>query len=806
MDFLPLPPDTEASSFEVQIDDVRDIEYDDGDFSTYPERQGWTERTVGEWLDLFQRPSREFTKFIERWLLFGTLSHFFRGGFEYKDLIRSVGDPPRLVLTMLPFRRFLEVDVQYELAVPWAFSLALFLHTQLAMSENDGDYDEYNLHITQTLVQSIETRRFKDPRSPEMAWVTGAWLEVLLSWEAVPSRIPECLNLSADHKSVVWKLLREQDWCPSDLITAFHRFNSSSLYFLHIISQRRPAKSSHRMIRVRREGQLPGGDSGPLLSSRGLCSPFLCGLNQLNDRDYITKHANGCNGCQNIQAHSETLFWILKKRRVPLIHFDKAGSITLVEKEHGMAYIAISHVWSDGLGNPHANALPHCQLQRLAGLIQGLRNRGYNSSLFWIDTICVPPDSAGLKEAQDSAMGLMRETYEHATAVLVLDSSLYGSTSIGKWPAENLMRIFCSRWTSRMWTYQEGVLAKSLYFQFSDTSIELGEEVQRLKDGANRIHQATIVAPLLKMYDAIRFLGNKESTFEENFVAACSSLGDRTTSVPSDEPLCLGTLLGLDVLHIAQTPPHLRMQEFWRMLPCVPTSILDSHLDRLDVPGLSWAPKTFLRSIQAQTRHGLPSHWEGGMGIGKAESITDNGLMIQRPGLLAKAGSIFMGPISFFKFENDDIWYTARAHTNGVRHAVPFKPFRSGQEWHSKFWIGPERGFESIGVILQRPCDMEFNEDPSLLLSEDRSTSIQHNQQAHLVAFKEEKDGIIHCEYLCHVTWERTLEKHNLDMLNHATPPGTGFYNEPCVREAEFGTLVSAVAQKKPAGQYWCIA
>lgn len=131
MDFLPLPPDAEASSFEVQIENIQDIEYDGGDFSTYPERQGWTERTVGEWLDLFQRPSREFTKFMERWLLFGMLSHFLHGTFEYKDLIRSVGDPPRLVLTMLPFRRFLEVEIRYKAAVMWAPMLAIGLHTQL---------------------------------------------------------------------------------------------------------------------------------------------------------------------------------------------------------------------------------------------------------------------------------------------------------------------------------------------------------------------------------------------------------------------------------------------------------------------------------------------------------------------------------------------------------------------------------------------------------------------------------------------------------------------------------------------------
>ena len=34
-------------------------------------------------------------------------------------------------------------------------------------------------------------------------------------------------------------------------------------------------------------------------------------------------------------------------------------------------YIALSHVWADGLGNPKANSLPQCQLRRIYKLLTG---------------------------------------------------------------------------------------------------------------------------------------------------------------------------------------------------------------------------------------------------------------------------------------------------------------------------------------------------------------------------------------------------------------------------------------------------
>ena len=76
----------------------------------------------------------------------------------------------------------------------------------------------------------------------------------------------------------------------------------------------------------------------------------------------------------------------------------------------------------------------------------------------------------------------------------------------------------------------------------------------------------------------------------------------RTVSVPSDEPLCVSTLLGLDTSYIA-IPPHMdeRMSRVWELIARknsnkVPVRIIFYLEDHIDIPGWRWAPRSFLSS------------------------------------------------------------------------------------------------------------------------------------------------------------------------------------------------------------------
>jgi hypothetical protein len=67
----------------------------------------------------------------------------------------------------------------------------------------------------------------------------------------------------------------------------------------------------------------------------------------------------------------------------------------------------------------------------------------------------------------------MRETYDRALAVLVLDTYLQAQISRGLSSLELIMRVACAPWQRRLWTFQEGALARRLLIQFKDKSLDL---------------------------------------------------------------------------------------------------------------------------------------------------------------------------------------------------------------------------------------------------------------------------------------------------------------------------------------------
>jgi hypothetical protein len=67
----------------------------------------------------------------------------------------------------------------------------------------------------------------------------------------------------------------------------------------------------------------------------------------------------------------ESLVKITRKGHVPLISIHSSAStdglleLRVHRRSRKDKYIAITHVWADGLGNPRENSLPTCQIKRL---------------------------------------------------------------------------------------------------------------------------------------------------------------------------------------------------------------------------------------------------------------------------------------------------------------------------------------------------------------------------------------------------------------------------------------------------------
>lgn len=177
-------------------------------------------------------------------------------------------------------------------------------------------------------------------------------------------------------------------------------------------------------------------------------------------------------------------------------------------------YTAISHVWSDSLGNKCTNSLPTCQLEWITGCLSSLggsspkvihyfSGTGFhvdkdsigetktimggssNSPLFWMDTLCIPAKEMGRDDLKTIAINKMAPTYAQAEKTLILDSEIL-RIQVGSFDSvEVFARLAFSTWARRCWILQEGAISRSCYFQCADVALQM--EPQDLRASASKI-------------------------------------------------------------------------------------------------------------------------------------------------------------------------------------------------------------------------------------------------------------------------------------------------------------------------------
>jgi hypothetical protein len=115
-------------------------------------------------------------------------------------------------------------------------------------------------------------------------------------------------------------------------------------------------------------------------------------------------------------------------------------------------------------------------------------------------------------------------------------------------------------------------------------------------------------------------------------------------TVPSDEPLCIATLMSLNINDIvAIDDEQQRMLKVWELIANekrIPARIIFHVENPLDKPGWRWAPRSFISSgpetsIDASTRR---NRFKPGTSDGKLWGIhSEEGLCVRFPGLILDA-------------------------------------------------------------------------------------------------------------------------------------------------------------------------
>ena len=325
------------------------------------------------------------------------------------------------------------------------------------------------------------------------------------------------------------------------------------------------------------------------------CTEGHCIVHNINDDDYTVQHTIPDCTCSFLSPPLPAVRDLLSAGRIPILFYDN-GSID-VGCADDRPYLAISHVWADGLGSTSEAGIPKCQVERISAFANRLLPGG--RAAFWVDALCVPED----RDLRKRAIRLMAGTYRCAAKVLVLDSGIRRLCSLSKPLEENLFRISTSAWMQRVWTLQEALLAMDLYFEFAGGDVVAS---QYLHEDAGQARLASglwwhAFSPLLAAVEntnSLRVLIDSRERGSEKrlFGEITGMLSRRTTQKPEDEALAVAGLLDVDTGTLLQHDDQAaRTREFLLAIRTIPARILfrqEPGLVRLPDRPYRWAPRS----------------------------------------------------------------------------------------------------------------------------------------------------------------------------------------------------------------------
>ncbi|KAF9463932.1 hypothetical protein BDZ94DRAFT_578770 [Collybia nuda] len=324
------------------------------------------------------------------------------------------------------------------------------------------------------------------------------------------------------------------------------------------------------------------------------CTRSECVMNSVNVDDYVVQHLTETCKCSHLIPPLSFVIEALSNWRIPTIMVEEhavfPGNFEIkCSHTPDSPYVAISHVWVDGLGSTAEAGLPLCQIRRLSSLTQKLIPGGP----FWMDALCIP----GSKDMRKRAIGLMGQTYKNATVVLVIDSGIRACPYSAP-QEEKLLRILTSAWMQRLWTLQEALFAQNLVFEFSDhVLLPLQELLPRGEDSLLDVLKTSLAAEIFRLSKRQLHI---QHNLEFKIGDVARSLTSRTTSKAEDETLAISSLLGVDAFDLVNLPAEQRMMTLLLKVRNLPSNVIFLSGPKLNEPGFGWAPRTLM------IRQGIP--------------------------------------------------------------------------------------------------------------------------------------------------------------------------------------------------------
>lgn len=366
--------------------------------------------------------------------------------------------------------------------------------------------------------------------------------------------------------------------------------------------------------------------AGLMSNSRGheFCTAEQCERNQINPQTYTQNHTTAECNCRFLKPDIDVVLEILDAGCFPVVELtEDAQSFEIGgihPEDHRSEYIAFSHVWADGLGSCTENGLPACQVRRLDQLV---RERCLYGAYFWIDSLCIP-EAHEQKQYRKKAIRLMNDIYQNAHGVIILDTGLRNLSSRNS-HLEIGWSVFASGWFGRLWTYQEGLLPRTVDLELDDGLVDLDGLIQSLYQQSRNLGGGNLF-PFIFVRDLVAILQKARPVnlhwhnrpWSNRLVDVFNVLTRRRSSRIDDQIIVISHMLGLGLESFLDLEGEEKWKKFYISIGTIPWTIIFDERPKMSAPPFTWAPATWISSGKDKWLH-----YEDGLA-----EITEQGLKV----------------------------------------------------------------------------------------------------------------------------------------------------------------------------------
>lgn len=681
-------PDADGQRLRIQVPYLaHDIQYDGLGWDTFPARTGYawvtSQHLTVQDIEEHISPANEadIQGFLQAWLYFGLLHEVLGDKYDINDFLAVPKAHGRSNATTRSLRKWsLKIGNPFGV-IFWVPSLTFVWFNGWTILSRRRLFDIHQL-IIKVMEQTLLWDTFAKGKDKSWGKLTLSIYILAESLQAIPLTWIKFKYYWDDYKPITRHFVPNanvnQHGASIQLVRR-HMLRNSKAWCIHQVDTLCAKVSYTTLVYLTgiQRHERHGVDHAHC-SRNPACVAFSIALG----KDFVTKHATSECTCASVEAPRAEQIHILERGGIPVLKCvqKESGTVDLsfVPMSPALKYVAISHVWADGLGDPFGHGLPRCQLLRLiADARNALRTRakpfrdvlsdtftkrssGFrpNSPVYiWLDVYCIPPQNTVLNAPEQidrlrerdaylkkKAIARMGMTYALADRTLVLDQELEHSRPNSMASLRDKALVALSAWNGRCWTFQEYSFSQFTLFGFQGlpeweglrqwTPVETSRHTaySLLHDEVDKLQAAFRVSTGYSLRTQLK-------SSPMSFADAWDSFFGRTTTQWDDMAEVLANLLNLSAGHLLRLEGASRMKAILASQHMLPLSLLFAPLERPeDDPSTPfeerWIPESVQSTQLASSDLPIP---HGTHDRNAIMHVTDEGLLLKAKELAGTA-------------------------------------------------------------------------------------------------------------------------------------------------------------------------